>query len=428
MDHNRIYIEELIRKQLMEQLTADEAQQLEKEKARYTADEYDLMVVAMLDELKGQLPEGFLREWQPDYDAIRKAGDRIRRGKKKTKRWTMIRRSAAMLLLVLLLAGTAYIFLYRSTDGNMIRYEGDCTHTASNAEIPVSESACTIYLGDSTVIRVTADHVGQIRQVGNLLISRTKEGVLRLERRSNASRGPIVAMVDPVIATTVRQQCVVQLEDGTLIRLNAQSLIRYPIQKKDVLSLYFDGEALVEGRRAHGKGLLQLHTKHGWLSATKSDFVVRTEKDNLKAVLDLGTVQMYGLHRAKPILLHAHEHFGVVRQIAAAQGEPARDSLIFQEHLELASAKDWMKVIRSYKNMPMSAYVEEVSRWDGLKFEDLKCMPAQQTVDIAICYRSSRSEILASLRDAGVNIREDRGLLSFCPEENEKWVAMMEDD
>lgn len=89
MDNNHIYyIEGLIEKDLMEQITTEEEIQLELEKGRYSEDEYNLMVVEALRRLKGRLPAGVFTDWQPDIPAFiqkakaMKAAEENQKGKK----------------------------------------------------------------------------------------------------------------------------------------------------------------------------------------------------------------------------------------------------------------------------------------------------------------------------------------------------------
>lgn len=71
-DSNTIYIKSLVAKFFKKELTAEEVEELAVKRAEMTEDEYDALVVEVLIGLEGQLPEGFLKTWSPDYEAILK--------------------------------------------------------------------------------------------------------------------------------------------------------------------------------------------------------------------------------------------------------------------------------------------------------------------------------------------------------------------
>lgn len=71
-DSNTIYIKSLVAKFFKKELTADEGKELAVKRAEMTEDEFDALAVGVLLGLEGQLPEGFLKTWSPDYEAILK--------------------------------------------------------------------------------------------------------------------------------------------------------------------------------------------------------------------------------------------------------------------------------------------------------------------------------------------------------------------
>ncbi len=87
-------------------------------------------------------------------------------------------------------------------------------------------------------------------------------------------------------------------------------------------------------------------------------------------------------------------------------------------------AKMWTRKIRVYKDMPLRAFVDEMSRWEGFMIKRWECIPKDKHISVAICYKSGREEVYAAIRQAGVLLHESKGMISFCPEDKRDRVAM----
>lgn len=83
------------------------------------------------------------------------------------------------------------------------------------------------------------------------LSPRTGEGLLRVQRKP-VERSVISSLKNLEIYTAPRQQCVVGLEDGIKIRMNAQSRLSYPRLKRHSTVVYMKGEAYVDANKRYG--------------------------------------------------------------------------------------------------------------------------------------------------------------------------------
>lgn len=420
MDPRNIYLEELIKKDLLEQLTAEEEILLEKEKKRYTEEEYDFIVIAVLQKLEGQLPAGPLDEWQPDYKEIVKRGKAIRR-KRRLNEWGGGLQVAATFLLV----GSIiyYLFISKQDTVEVLRFEGECLHLSENVIVPVEESTCMLLVEDSTWLKVESSAVGNIRQVGDLLISRTKEGVLKIERRAVYGHDK-PRIKNLIVYTGPKQQCVMELEDGTRLRLNAQSYITYPLQAQDTTYIGFMGEAYVETAMADKNRALVLGTVKGKVIPTKAEFVIRSTKDFTKTVLNRGELDLYSYRLKKAQSLYCAGDLGVLVATRGAKDKALKDTLIRTEGMDFEVASMWMHTMRTYKEISLGAFVDEMSRWEGFTIRNWNCVPKDKFVTVSICYRSNREEVYSAIRQAGVLLHEEKGMISFCPEDTEHKVAM----
>ncbi|MGJ1417967.1 hypothetical protein [Sphingobacterium multivorum] len=68
----------------------------------------------------------------------------------------------------------------------MLHLEGQCLGVADDTEIPLIESSCLLLAADSTWIRVEQDTFGTLLQLGELAVTRTGEGLMRIQRKSMA--------------------------------------------------------------------------------------------------------------------------------------------------------------------------------------------------------------------------------------------------
>ncbi|MGJ1325246.1 FecR domain-containing protein [Sphingobacterium faecium] len=421
MGHTDINIKELIKKQLLEQLTVEEEKLLEGEKMRYSEDEYELMVIEVLRGLGGELPKGILQDWQPDVDAIIEKAKALKAEKEKVvkvQKEEKIYWAVAVSALLFFGLATLLYFALRQEVTYVLPAGNNSLHFANDGDIPSEESSCMLLVGKSTWIKVYSDHVGRIKQVGDLLISRTKEGVLKIERRAGNYEAPTIANLE--IHTEARQQCVLETEDGTRIRMNAQTWVHYPIQKRDTSYIDLIGEAYV----VTSEKTFIIGTVKGKVTATASDFVIKAVKESTKIVLNNGKLDLYAYSLKKSKTMYCPGDLGVLMAGRSDKSSVPKDTLFQMENMDFEIAKMWTRKVRIYKNIPLRAFVEEMSRWEGFTIKRWDCVPRNKLVTASVHYRSDKQEVYSTIRDAGVLLYEERGMLSFCPEDKKNKIAM----
>ncbi|MDR2275762.1 MAG: FecR family protein [Sphingobacterium sp.] len=288
MERDNIKVQELIKKQLLEIITREEEVELAARRAYYAEQEYDAIFIKVLGELEGQLPKDELDEWTPDYAEIKRRGEAIRK-KGKIKRHSEVGYAAALLLFI----GGVFFYLFYpgKKEDMMLHLEGSCLGVTDKAEIPLIESSCLLLVADSTWIRVDQDTFGTIVQLGELAVTRTREGLLRIQRQP-VENSVTSSLKNLEIYTAPRQQCVVELEDGTKIRMNAQSRLSYPLLKRDSTVVYMKGEAYVDANKRHGSAPLIIGNEKGKVMANRADFLIRSDKNEIKTMLNDGKLEV----------------------------------------------------------------------------------------------------------------------------------------
>lgn len=420
MERDTIKVQELIKKQLLEIISPEEETDLKEKRSHYTEDEYDLMVVEVLRQLEGQLPKDPLEDWTPDYGEIKRRGEAIRR-KGQIKRYSKAGYAAALLLFV----GAALLFLFypHKKEDIMLHLEGQCLGVADDTEIPLIESSCLLLAADSTWIRIEQDTFGTLLQLGELAVNRTGEGLLRIQRKPMAG-GEKSALKSLNIYTAPRQQCVVELEDGTRVRMNAQSQLIYPLGKGDSTVVYIKGEAYVDANSRNKNTPLIIATEKGKVMTSRADFLIRSDKNETKTMLNAGKITQYSYRLDKIQTLVSPGDFGFVGAKYAGKNQPPRDTMSYVANQDFKEAKMWTRKIRVYRNMPLRAFVDEMSRWEGFTIKRWECIPKDKQISAAICYQSGREEVYGAIRQAGVLLHEEKGMISFCPEDKRDRVAM----
>ncbi|WP_313240015.1 FecR family protein [Sphingobacterium multivorum] len=421
MDQDKIVIEELLRKQFLGGISKSEMADLECRKSNYSEEEYDKIVVRVLRELEGQLPKDPLDDWMPDYGEIKRRGEAIRR-QGKIKRYGTFGYAAALLLFIV---GMLLYLLYSNKKEHdaMLHLESACLGIDGDAEIPLIESSCLLLAADSTWIRAGQDTFGTIAQLGDLAVIRTQEGLLRI-RRKQMKNGHISNLKSLDIYTAARQQCVVELEDGTRVRMNAQSRLSYPIRKGDSIEVYIKGEAYVDADNRYKSTPLIISTEKGKVTATRADFLIRSDTGNMKTMLNSGTMQVYSHKLNKVQFMACPGDFVYVGTKYAGHNQQPRDTMGYVADQDFEEAKMWTRKIRVYKDMPLLVFVDEMSRWEGFTIKKWDCIPKDRHISVSICYRSGREEVYSAIRQAGVLLNEEKGMVSFCPEDRLNRVAM----
>lgn len=420
MERDTIKVRELIEKQLLEIISPEEEADLKEKRSHYTEDEYDLMVIEVLRQLEGQLPKDPLADWTPDYGEIKRRGEAIRR-KGQIKRYSKVGYAVALLLFIG--AALLYLFYPHKKEEIILHLQGQCLGVADNTEIPLIESSCLLLAADSTWIRVDRDTFGTIAQLGELTVLRTEEGLLRIQRsQMNSSNAPSLQNLE--IYTGPRQQCVVELEDGTKVRMNAQSRLNYPLRKGESTVVYIKGEAYVDANSRYNSVPLIIGTEKGKVTANRADFLIRSDTSNMKAMLNDGTLEIYShnLHKVQSII-HPGD-FVFVGATYVGKNQSPRDTMSYVANQDFEDARMWTRKIRVYKDMPLRAFVDEMSRWEGFTIKRWECIPRDKHISAAICYQSGREEVYAAIRQAGVLLHESKGVISFCLEDKRDRVAM----
>src|SRR5690554_3297744 len=225
MVHDREYVKKLLRKQLEGTIAPVEEMRLQAARQLYDEDEFMEMAAEALLASEGGLPDGPLRHWRPDFKRIMAGGSESKRLGPRPK----YMQAAAVAAAVVLVLSIGYVLRRQAMDAPLVI--GDCTGVNDRMEIPPSEFACTILGSHFPAADIGASYRGTIAEMGNIVVDKAADGIVRLGYRPHGHL-PDSGVRYIAITTGARQQCALELPDGTRIRLNAGSAVHYSLAPK----------------------------------------------------------------------------------------------------------------------------------------------------------------------------------------------------
>lgn len=412
MIYNKKYVKELIRKQLMDELTVKELKDYNAAKMLYTEEELDRMIAEVLLTNKDKLKEDELARWKPDFEAIR-AGKKQLTGKKK-RRMNLYWWACGLAVFCL---GMGILYQNVKPKKEFYFVDGACAGLSLDTEVPTEESAATLSWGDSSQMYVDSGVQGQLLRDGALQVRKKANGVLELELLAQVTRREKTELR---VATGAKEQCVLMLPDSTFVRLQAQTVFHYRATENGGTELAIRGQAYIKRSAKEQHSPLLIHTFNARLASFGGDFMVQAEENWTKTALGEGRMKLYANRGNKEQLLDRYGAEAYVLGVKHKISGEEKDSLIYNPNSgNYADALRWTKAVREFKNIPLRDFTQEMGKWYGFEVVNYACIPAGKNITTTICYREGKEAVFAAIRTAGILLYEAGGVISFCPEDTE---------
>lgn len=409
MIYNRTYVKELIRKRMDASISFTESDQLEAAEKIFSEEEVDAMIAEVIEEMSTNRSNELSIEWRPDFEQIRSAGDRSARKKKRQLWWGC----AAAAVLFLIVSGVILISKHRNYRAEIGL---ECASMSSGTEIPLSESVGTIMLADSSIIRLDTNATGVLLDLNGISLAKTAEGILEVDK-SSSGREVNTNDTAIVIRTAARQQCVIEFPYGMRVRLNAQSTLRYPLTQGDSTHLFIEGEALIDIPSQLFGGVMVIQTSNGKILSDYGRFELASYAQFTRATVSYGEVLVSDRRSSKRQVLQCLDEAVVIKSYLPKGEKVRQDSLFYLTNGDFEQASQWANAVREYKDVPLTEFVWQMSRWHGFTVKNMKCIP-NKLISTTVCYKTTREKVYAAIRDAGVLMYEKKGMISFCPEDH----------
>lgn len=413
MIYKKKYVKELIRKKIRNILTPQEAGELDASRKIYTDEEFEEMIAQVLLSMEGDLPDIPSEGWKPDFDAIRSTAEQ-RRKDHKGPLWHKAGWAAAILVPMM----TLLIYWYVARESTPDFVDGACGGMSREMQVPLTESVVTLRWEDAGQMQVGAEQHGEIFRKGKIQVFKTEEGVFQVRELVDGTK-PVDSEGSIALTTSAKQQAMVELPDGTSIRLNAQSVLSYAPEKNENERVSIQGEVYVQRPDKTKVAPLLIRTDNGFVRSIDGNFVLLGLKNTTRAAALGGKLSLHANSGKDELLLDCYGAMGSVARFVNTGGGQEKDSLLYVELKDPDALLLWTKAVRRYKNTPLREFVAQMSRWYGFQVKDYGCLPADQRITTAVCYRRDTETVFAAIREAGVLLYENKGMISFCPEEAE---------
>src|SRR5690606_4616673 len=352
------YVTALIRKKILETLSAQEWAEYQASQRIYTDEEFDEMFAETLLEIGDELPANPLGGWKPDFKRICK-GDSPTEKRHRSQWWQV----AAAFAIVGMVA--VWAFYHYQIDQQQYNFlHGPCFGLTSDAEISLTESVVFLRWGDTLGRKIERGERGLVLRQGNIQVFKTDDGMFQLRQRNGEPGGGIV------LETGTQQQALVEFSDGTRIRLNAQSTLQYAPEKPKTEQIQVQGEVYVQRPEQYHMDSLVIATNNGFVSSFSGDFALLSQKNVTRAAALSGELTLHANSRKETLQLDCYGAQGTVARFVNKTNGEEKDSLQYGVRKDPETLLSWTKAVRSYQDIPLREFVGQMSRWYGFQVKD----------------------------------------------------------
>ncbi|MDP4129791.1 MAG: FecR domain-containing protein [Bacteroidota bacterium] len=368
-------------------------------------DLYDEEEIArMLDQTNPDInfEEHQSRQWEtPSFRTLQRRINKKRSRKAGSVVKIDFTRAAVFIGIFLLTCLTAWFF--RSPSKLLIA----CGGLSGDSEIPTGVYSCSLMLNNGCSIFIDSTYKGPVTKEGNTEIMRLTSGELFYKRADLNSLSDTTQQMVNTITTSAGDQYQVILPDGSRVRLNAASSIRFPVEFSAagrVVTL--EGEAFFD-IKSNKTAPFYIYAGNAEIRALGTSFNVNAYSENTITTLLSGSLEVKNNEdsvRLKP------GQEAIAGFAPATKGNPR----ITVHTADTTKTISWKKVLRIYEKVPLKAFLSDIARWYNLEIQHTECIP-DGVISATLCYETPLSKILALLRANGLRfIREGRKIV-FCP-------------
>lgn len=389
------YVKELLRKQMMRTIQPAEQQLLFLAYDLYTTDELEQLVA----ELEEELGDTYVSDnKEPDTEYI------IQQFKQKQVRLRRINKATTTLAACIVLVIGIVLWRYVLQQSQQNEYA--CEEERSG-EIPTIGLFAYWKSGEEPEQRVDSTRVGTISKLGGVWV-RMEPGLLHFNKENNASADTSWQ----TIRTERQQQYQVLLSDGTAIRMNANTVIRFPASFEGAhRRLQVEGEVFIQAPLT-GAPLI-IHTKNGKLSGKSGELNVSTFFGSTAAYLESGDNFVFTTSLNKQQQLLRCHQLQVIQWKPSPMAQYFSDSIVVIKRVDATAITQWKNKERLYQQQSLVAYVRDMCSWYGLQLDGVVCIK-NVLVNARLCYKAPIHDALAILRQYDERFTRQGDQLSFC--------------
>ncbi|WP_164974208.1 FecR family protein [Filimonas effusa] len=262
--------------------------------------------------------------------------------------WSLPRRYAAVLFLLLGAAGVIFITLYKKVP--------DAQLVVSKPQLAPAAQKATLTLADGTIIELDDNPDGTIARQGNASVIKTSDGSIRYEP-NGASTGKVMMNT---MSTPKGGQYHLTLPDGTKVWLNAASSVTYPAANiAGVRNIKVTGEVYLEVAHDKTRPFIVDVAGEEQVEVLGTQFNVNAYKDYdaIKTTLVDGKVKIINKLKASDAVMLAPG-----QQSVQGTGRGATQALSVV-NADLQQVLAWKNGVFDFNGASFQTVMKEVERW-----------------------------------------------------------------
>jgi transmembrane sensor len=403
MIHQPEYVKALLKKHIERSATPSEIEILLVAMDLYDEEE----ITQMLNEIDPEIDFAKFRSGKFETAPYQELKDRINKGSWARMR-TMFKRilpNAAAYIGILAILGAILWLIFKPTH---LHYY--CGGLPDNSEIPPGVNECRLTLSNNCTILIDSDYTGLVAREGNMEIIKLKSGILEYRRLPSRLKDDTTSRMYNTISTPGGTQYRVILPDGSMVRLNAASSIRFPVEFSDTIrNVEVEGEAFFEVAANPGIPFIA-RLKNAEIRVTGTSFNVNTYSQNTIATLVSGSLQ---IKSGKSLVTLKPGEQAIINNNQSG----GMDSIVTVSQADTDQVISWKKVKRVYSNIESREFVQDIGRWYGLEIVNIECVP-HGYFSGSFCYDMPLAEVLELFRANGLRFRVEGKRIVFCREES----------
>ncbi|HEV7331945.1 MAG TPA: FecR domain-containing protein [Flavisolibacter sp.] len=399
MIHDPAYIKELLQKQVKGTATPGETALVLLAFDLYSEEEITEMFTRI--DLSGN-DEDLRQYWPPPPE-------------EEVKQWIQQKKEAAAkdrrrrYRIVALVYGGFFVWAGLLVGLVLSQKENDVFHCgyigSRNTEISTAPYSVRIRLGNHAVLTIDSTGRGEVAKDGPFRITTPQPGLLVYSRAGGAEKKGRELSLYHTIATTNSSQYRVVLPDGTTVRLNAASVLHFPLSFSDTSRrVELQGEALFNVAPHRQPFVVQLAEAE--ISGSGSRFNVKAYTPAAVTTLLEGNLQV------KRGRTHLQLDAGEEALFETAPGGKVLGRLL-RRTADTAQAVSWKGVQRFYTNAPLREIVADMARWYNLRIGSIACVPDRRFT-AGICYNAPLEEVWSMFRKMGLYFVAQGNSITFC--------------
>ena len=271
-----------------------------------------------------------------------------------------------------------------------------------NDIIPTGSYVAELTLNSGCTIFIDSNFSGPVAHEGNELITRLSSGTLIYQQVDQPVSADSAKHMYHTISTSLAQQYLVVLPDGTRVRLNAASSIRFPLRfSGGVRNVELQGEAFFELNQADHSPFI-VHVPGLQAAISKGQLDVSTYFDHIRITPAVGVAEI------KTVA-------GAGRVTTGEQALVSKQSAIKTISIRSADtvqAFSWRKVMRVYHSVSWKELLADISRSYDLEIVNYARIP-EGYFSGSFCYNSSLKSILDMLQQHELNFKLEGNRMYF---------------